>query len=310
MKKQKPIGRSKVLIFLIGFGFLALLAMAVVWSTRLMNPVQPTIHTPQTTYIKIKPAPTADKTKIPSPPRLSPPNMPKDNGGIQPAAPNPSVAAAPQEAAPQATMAKPMAGLQPETVQKPSSMQQHAVDEKTDLPAEVAKPEKDEINPEPQKSPPVAAAGKEEAQPQVVTTAALPKEEVTADAPAQESAPAKEISQQSQAVAQQTANTSPVKPAPAPTQSPSETAASDAPTARFNLQVGAYRVESYAMEAVARLAKKGYDPFIAKISDSRQRIWYTVRMGRFDSREKAAAYLEQVKQKEEISAVIARAGKL
>lgn len=81
-------------------------------------------------------------------------------------------------------------------------------------------------------------------------------------------------------------------------------------TERFNLQVGAYRVEAYAREAVAKLSKKGYAPFILEITDARQRPWYTVRIGRYESYETAAASLESFKRNESIAAVIARTGEL
>jgi len=83
-----------------------------------------------------------------------------------------------------------------------------------------------------------------------------------------------------------------------------------ATTERYNLQVGAYRQEANAQAAVAKLSKKGYSPFLLEITDARKRTWYTVRIGRFETRENAATSLNNLKRKENIAAVIAKAGKL
>ncbi len=93
-------------------------------------------------------------------------------------------------------------------------------------------------------------------------------------------------------------------------ESPQEEAATAPITERFNLQAGAYRVEANAQEAVARLLKKEYDAFIFEITDARQRTWYTVRVGRYETREEAAASLESFRREENIPAVIAVAGNL
>ena len=78
----------------------------------------------------------------------------------------------------------------------------------------------------------------------------------------------------------------------------------DADTLQFNLQVGAFRNKAYAIEAVRKLSKSGYDPFIFEITDSRQRIWHTVRIGRYKTYEEAASALERFKQKEDVEAII------
>lgn len=79
---------------------------------------------------------------------------------------------------------------------------------------------------------------------------------------------------------------------------------------RFNLQIGAFRVEAYAQAAVSKLLEKGYAPFILEITDGRQRTWYTVRIGRYETRDEAAASLDRFKRQEKIAAVIAKAGNL
>ena len=89
-----------------------------------------------------------------------------------------------------------------------------------------------------------------------------------------------------------------------------QTAMTDADSSRFNLQVGAFRNKAYAVDAVKKLSKNGYDPFIFEVTDSRLRVWYTVRIGHYDSREEAVSALERFKLKENIDAVVMNAGRL
>jgi cell division protein FtsN len=84
---------------------------------------------------------------------------------------------------------------------------------------------------------------------------------------------------------------------------------SQAATVHYNLQVGAFREKANAMAAMAKLSKSGYDPFIFEITDSGQRIWYTVRIGRYNSRAEAALSLDRLNKEENLSAVIAKAGR-
>ena len=138
--------------------------------------------------------------------------------------------------------------------------------------------------------------------PEAVTVDKTPPSDTTAgDTPAPEMA---EITPSAQAPSKTPPSGTPKQKTPQPA------AESATITERFNLQVGAYRVEANAREAMAKFSKKGYIPFILEISDARQRTWYTVRIGRYESHEKATASLEDFKRKEKIAAVIANAGKL
>ncbi len=80
--------------------------------------------------------------------------------------------------------------------------------------------------------------------------------------------------------------------------------------APFSLQVGAYLTKEYADDQMAELRKRGYDSFIFETTDKKQRTWYTVRFGHFESREKAAQSLSKFKEKEKMTAIIALSGSL
>jgi cell division protein FtsN len=127
---------------------------------------------------------------------------------------------------------------------------------------------------------------------------ALPSDTTAGDTPAPEMT---EVAQSVQESSQTTHLGAPSKKTPQP---PAATATR---TERFNLQVGAFRVEQYAREKVAKLSKKGYAPFIVEITDARRRTWYTVRIGRYENRENAAASLQSFIRNENITAVIAKA---
>jgi cell division protein FtsN len=84
----------------------------------------------------------------------------------------------------------------------------------------------------------------------------------------------------------------------------------DRGNAGFNLQVGAFRKETNALDTMEKLLKNGYDSFIFKATGSRQRIWHTVRIGRYNSYKEAASSLERFVEKENIVALVVKAGKL
>jgi cell division protein FtsN len=83
----------------------------------------------------------------------------------------------------------------------------------------------------------------------------------------------------------------------------------DAGTVHFSLQVGAFRQKAHALDTMGKLSKKGYDAFIYEVNDSRQRVWHTVCIGRYNSSSEAASALDQLKQKENIDAIITKAVK-
>lgn len=66
----------------------------------------------------------------------------------------------------------------------------------------------------------------------------------------------------------------------------------------FTLQVASYRDRSDAEELAQRLARKGYQAFVAEAEIPGKGKWYRVRVGRFGTRKEAASFGESLKKKE------------
>ena len=79
----------------------------------------------------------------------------------------------------------------------------------------------------------------------------------------------------------------------------------DAP-APYTLQVGSYLSQTYAEDLMAALTKKGYEPFIFEVTDVKQRKWYAVRFGQFETYKRAAQSLSEFKDKENMDGIIRR----
>ena len=79
----------------------------------------------------------------------------------------------------------------------------------------------------------------------------------------------------------------------------------DAP-APYTLQVGSYLTQTYAEDLMAALTKKGYEPFIFEVTDVKQRKWYAVRFGQFETYKRAAQSLSEFKDKENMDGIIRR----
>jgi cell division septation protein DedD len=80
--------------------------------------------------------------------------------------------------------------------------------------------------------------------------------------------------------------------------------------ASYTIQVGAFHNKAYADELLDLLRKRGYTPFIFVAVRAHKSDLYTVRFGRFASREAAAEAVSGFKQKENMAAVVAHAGSL
>jgi general secretion pathway protein A len=65
-----------------------------------------------------------------------------------------------------------------------------------------------------------------------------------------------------------------------------------------SVQVGAFLVKKNAESITSILRKKGYDARIIIFSDSKKRVWYTVRIGDYPSREIAKEYADAFTAKE------------
>lgn len=94
-------------------------------------------------------------------------------------------------------------------------------------------------------------------------------------------------------------------PEPAAKQAATPKSSSDS---QFAIQVGAYRNKKYAENAVARLSRKGYEPYIFKDTDAKSRTWHMVRFGHFPTRQAARWALGAYQDKEQKKAIITRAG--
>lgn len=80
-------------------------------------------------------------------------------------------------------------------------------------------------------------------------------------------------------------------------------------TSNYAVQAGAFLVEKNAVEMKDVLSKKGYEVIIVMLSDSKQKSWYLVRFKTVMDREKAEQICLELKEKENITAVIRPAGK-
>ena len=174
-------------------------------------------------------------------------------------------------------------------------------------------------------APEISSAGEQPSQESVQPQAAEPagsgaSEAVTKEAETPEAAPAKKTSEEPAVVAtahDESTQTQPEENTPSAAaddaQAEPEVArpaeAPNAGTAYFSLQVGAFRQKAYAVDTMGKLSKKGFNAFIYEVTDSRQRIWYTVRIGHYNSSKEAASALDQFKQQEKIDAIVTKAVK-
>ncbi len=77
-----------------------------------------------------------------------------------------------------------------------------------------------------------------------------------------------------------------------------------------SVQVGAFRKLNYAEKLVVQLKAKGYPAQIFQTNDSKGRLWHTVRIGDYNTREKAQAKAEAFSELENIQTAVRPFGKL
>jgi len=75
-------------------------------------------------------------------------------------------------------------------------------------------------------------------------------------------------------------------------------------TGRFSIQVGAFQAKGYAMERAAILKALGYAPYFFTTSDAKGRTWHTIRIGKFDTREKAREVEASIQQESDFPTAI------
>jgi tetratricopeptide (TPR) repeat protein len=78
----------------------------------------------------------------------------------------------------------------------------------------------------------------------------------------------------------------------------------------YAVQIGAFLVEKNAVELKAVLMEKGYKVTVASMPDSKQKRWYVVRLEKDLDRETAERICRQLKERENIVAIVRPAGKL
>ena len=72
----------------------------------------------------------------------------------------------------------------------------------------------------------------------------------------------------------------------------------------FTIQIGAFLLKQNAEARQAYLENKGYPARLITLTDSQQRVWYTVRVGTYDNREEASRFAKEISSKESLVASV------
>ena len=72
----------------------------------------------------------------------------------------------------------------------------------------------------------------------------------------------------------------------------------------YSVQVGAFLVAINAQQRVNQLKSKGYTPRIIAVTDPQGRIWFTVRIGDFQSLEQAQKQADEFTAREKKASVV------
>jgi cell division septation protein DedD len=100
------------------------------------------------------------------------------------------------------------------------------------------------------------------------------------------------------------------KPAIERLQSPAPAGRKEAAKPAFEVQVGAFRSEDNAAKLINQLSERGYSPFLVRTRDSNQRLWFLVRMGHYEDRDRASAAAGEFLRRENRPAIARPAGAL
>lgn len=76
------------------------------------------------------------------------------------------------------------------------------------------------------------------------------------------------------------------------------------PKGKFAIQIGSYQSSEEATSSLNQWKKKGYPVFMAVGQVPDKGTWYRVRIGGFGSRDDAQKFLEKLKAKEKVSALV------
>ena len=77
------------------------------------------------------------------------------------------------------------------------------------------------------------------------------------------------------------------------------------PDGSWTLQLSAYQDKAEAGRFASDLRGKGYAPYVVEAHVSGKGTWYRVRMGSFETKEKAAHYLADFKRETKLDAFVA-----
>jgi cell division protein FtsN len=77
-----------------------------------------------------------------------------------------------------------------------------------------------------------------------------------------------------------------------------------------SVQVGAFLIKKNAERITSILIKKGYEARIVIFNDSKKRVWHTVRIGDYPSREIAKEYADAFTAKETRESAVVPVDKL
>jgi len=77
-----------------------------------------------------------------------------------------------------------------------------------------------------------------------------------------------------------------------------------------SIQVGAFRIRNQAQKLMAGMIAKGYQAQIVTVTDSGEKIWYTVRIGDYPSREIAREHADAFSARERMESAVRPYGKL
>ncbi|MEA1969465.1 MAG: tetratricopeptide repeat protein [Thermodesulfobacteriota bacterium] len=78
---------------------------------------------------------------------------------------------------------------------------------------------------------------------------------------------------------------------------------------QYTLQIGAFLVKSNSNKKKAALIKRGLEARILSLEDSKKRFWYLVRIGFYESRQKAEKFSSRLRMEYNIDAIIRPSGK-
>lgn len=78
----------------------------------------------------------------------------------------------------------------------------------------------------------------------------------------------------------------------------------------FSVQVGAFRSKENSEAVIRELEGRGYQPYVVQRTTSKRRVLHTVRIGRYADRGEALRAAAEFRDREKMSAIVERVGRL